>query len=260
MFQPKRWLAAPRLPRYVSALCVWLGLGLRAGPLSLAGPWWPGTPGWAGRRGGGGFERAQRYGGARQPAVHGRSLSGLRTAQMCLIRSPATSNANTVTVTPSCWATSPGWPLTVRSKIVRPGAQRATSRQARAICSAPSIGRSVTAPTRPPLSAITVASGSSRPMRAPMSWASQACLKARTRPACRAAGAAGAWEARMRRRAEADLRHLLRPLPAHWRRVEVHRAGLRGRVPRRQPVGGLGARLAGAPADPPPANKAVSEG
>ena len=33
--------------------------------------------------------------------VHGRSFSGLRTTQMCLIRSPATSNANTVTVTPS---------------------------------------------------------------------------------------------------------------------------------------------------------------
>jgi hypothetical protein len=38
----------------------------------------------------------------RQPAVQGRSLSGLRTAQMCLIRSPARSNANTVMVTPSC--------------------------------------------------------------------------------------------------------------------------------------------------------------
>jgi hypothetical protein len=37
-----------------------------------------------------------------QPVVQGRSFSGLRTAQMCLIRSPATSNANTVTVTPSC--------------------------------------------------------------------------------------------------------------------------------------------------------------
>src|SRR5918995_1099219 len=37
-----------------------------------------------------------------QPPVQGRSLSGLRTAQMCLIRSPARSNANTVTVTPSC--------------------------------------------------------------------------------------------------------------------------------------------------------------
>ncbi len=38
----------------------------------------------------------------RQPVVQGRSLSGLSTAQMCLIRSPATWNANTVTVTPSC--------------------------------------------------------------------------------------------------------------------------------------------------------------
>ena len=52
------------------------------------------------------------------PAVQGRSLSGLRTAQMCLIRPPATSNAYTATVTPSCWATRPGWPLTVRSRIV----------------------------------------------------------------------------------------------------------------------------------------------
>jgi hypothetical protein len=44
-----------------------------------------------------------RSGGrARQPAVQGRSLPGLRTAQMWVIRSPATSNANTVTVTPSC--------------------------------------------------------------------------------------------------------------------------------------------------------------
>jgi hypothetical protein len=41
-------------------------------------------------------------------AVHtqGRSFSGLRMAQMCLIRSSATSNANTVTVTPSCWGLS----------------------------------------------------------------------------------------------------------------------------------------------------------
>jgi hypothetical protein len=38
----------------------------------------------------------------RQPVVQGRSFSGLRTAQMRLIRSPAISNANTVTVTPSC--------------------------------------------------------------------------------------------------------------------------------------------------------------
>ena len=37
----------------------------------------------------------------RQPVVQVRSFSGLRTAQMRLIRSPATSNANTVTVTPS---------------------------------------------------------------------------------------------------------------------------------------------------------------
>jgi hypothetical protein len=37
----------------------------------------------------------------RQPAVQIRSFSGLRTAQMRLIRSPATSNAYTVTVAPS---------------------------------------------------------------------------------------------------------------------------------------------------------------
>ena len=36
------------------------------------------------------------------PTVQGRSFSGLRTAQMCLIRSPATSNAATITVTPPC--------------------------------------------------------------------------------------------------------------------------------------------------------------
>jgi hypothetical protein len=38
----------------------------------------------------------------RQPVVQGRSFSGLRTAQMCVIKPPARSNANTVTVTPSC--------------------------------------------------------------------------------------------------------------------------------------------------------------
>jgi choline dehydrogenase len=37
----------------------------------------------------------------RQP-VHGRSFSGFSTAQMCVIRSPAMSNAITVTVPPSC--------------------------------------------------------------------------------------------------------------------------------------------------------------
>ena len=49
-----------------------------------------------------GSERTRWCGDARQPVVQGRSLSGLRTAQMCVIRSPATANANTVTVTPSC--------------------------------------------------------------------------------------------------------------------------------------------------------------
>ena len=37
-----------------------------------------------------------------QTAFHEPSLSGLRTAQMRVIRSSATSNANTVTVAPSC--------------------------------------------------------------------------------------------------------------------------------------------------------------
>ena len=52
-----------------------------------------------------GIDRWQRTDGttdARQPVVQGRSLSGFRTAQMCLIRSPATSNATTATVTPPC--------------------------------------------------------------------------------------------------------------------------------------------------------------
>ena len=41
---------------------------------------------------------------------------------MWLMRPPAMSNATTVTVTPSCWTTRPGWPLTVRSRSVEPGA------------------------------------------------------------------------------------------------------------------------------------------
>jgi hypothetical protein len=47
-------------------------------------------------------KRSRWQGDARQPVVQGRSFSGLRTTQMCLIRSPATSNAKTVTVQPSC--------------------------------------------------------------------------------------------------------------------------------------------------------------
>ena len=43
----------------------------------------------------------RRYADARQPVVHGCSFSGLSIAQMWLIRSPATSNAITTTVTPS---------------------------------------------------------------------------------------------------------------------------------------------------------------
>src|SRR5262245_10479503 len=62
------------------------------------------------------------YEGACQYVVQARSLSGLSTAQMCLIWSPAMSNAITVTVTPSCWATRPAWPLTVHSRIVMLGA------------------------------------------------------------------------------------------------------------------------------------------
>jgi hypothetical protein len=81
-------------------------------------------------------------GHARQPVVQGRSFSVLRATQMCLIPSPATSNANTVTVAPSTCATRPGWPLTVRSRSVAfPGVRLASSTQARAICSPPSMGR-----------------------------------------------------------------------------------------------------------------------
>jgi hypothetical protein len=46
-------------------------------------------------------EHGTEHGPECQPVVQGRSLSGLSTAQMCLIRSPATSNASTDTVTPS---------------------------------------------------------------------------------------------------------------------------------------------------------------
>ncbi len=60
---------------------------------------------------------------------HGRSLSGLRTAQMRVIRSsPATSNANTVSILPPDSTTRPGSPFTVRSRIVRGGANRAIVR------------------------------------------------------------------------------------------------------------------------------------
>jgi hypothetical protein len=52
-------------------------------------------------------------------AVHVRSFSGLRTAQIRLSQSPAMSTAYTGTVTSSCCATRPGRPLTVRSRIVR---------------------------------------------------------------------------------------------------------------------------------------------
>lgn len=52
-------------------------------------------------------------------------MSGFRTAQILVIRSSATSNAATVTATPSCVATRPGLPLTVRSRIVSSGMCRA---------------------------------------------------------------------------------------------------------------------------------------
>lgn len=55
-----------------------------------------------------------------------RSLSGLRTAQMCVIRSSSEiSKANTVSVRPSDSNTRPGSPFTVRSRIVRGGPNRA---------------------------------------------------------------------------------------------------------------------------------------
>jgi hypothetical protein len=50
---------------------------------------------------GGSWQQARWWADACQPVVQGRSLSGLRTAQMRVIRSSATSNANTVTVKPS---------------------------------------------------------------------------------------------------------------------------------------------------------------
>ena len=62
-----------------------------------------------------------------QAVVQCRSFSGLRTVQIWLMRSPTMSNAITITVTPSRWATRPGRPLTVRSSIVIPGARPAMS-------------------------------------------------------------------------------------------------------------------------------------
>jgi hypothetical protein len=63
-----------------------------------------------------------------QPVAQGRSLPGLSMAQMRVIWSPAIWNAYTATVMPSCWATRPGWPLTVRSRsLTLPGAARARS-------------------------------------------------------------------------------------------------------------------------------------
>src|ERR1700691_373800 len=162
---------------------------------------------------------AIQAGTACQPVIQGRSLPGFRTAQMWVIRSSAIRNANTVTVTPYCWATRPGWPLTVRSRnVTLSGARCTRSARYRAISSAPSTGWSV-ALTRPPPSAVTLAPGSRRPTSVPTSPASSARLNSLTTPACRAVGVGGACDARMRRRPEegswrhaartaGDLRHL----------------------------------------------------
>ena len=54
---------------------------------------------------------------------------------MRVIRPAAISNANTVTMTPPWWATSPGCPLTVRSRrLVSLNPWLAISIHARAIC------------------------------------------------------------------------------------------------------------------------------
>jgi ketosteroid isomerase-like protein len=46
-------------------------------------------------------------------------------------------------------------------------------------------------------------------------------------------------------RSGAELRHLPRPLPAHRRRLEVHRARLRSPVPRHHTAGGLSTHAVG---------------
>src|SRR6202167_4803663 len=159
----------------------------------------------------GGRPAAIQAGTACQPVIQGRSLPGFRTAQMWVIRSSAIRNANTVTVTPYCWATRPGWPLTVRSRnVTLSGARCTRSARYRAISSAPSTGWSV-ALTRPPPSAVTLAPGSRRPTSVPTSPASSARLNSLTTPACRAVGVGGACDARMRRRPEeASWRHAAR--------------------------------------------------
>src|SRR5215813_8470051 len=63
MFQPKRWLAAPRLPRYVAALCVWLGSGCGLALFS-GGAVVARHAGWVRRRGGGGLKGPNGMGGA----------------------------------------------------------------------------------------------------------------------------------------------------------------------------------------------------
>jgi hypothetical protein len=74
----------------------------RAGPFLRRSRGGPARLGRAGGLSGSGSQQTRWDGDARQPVVQGRSLSGLRTAQMRVIRSSATSNANTVTMTPSC--------------------------------------------------------------------------------------------------------------------------------------------------------------
>lgn len=97
----RRWSRTWRRRRRPSfgVASVWPRCGLGAGPCRSR----------SGRRG---------VGTAPQPLRQGRSFSGFRTAQIRLIRSPAISNANTVTMVPSCRATKPGRPLTVHSRNV----------------------------------------------------------------------------------------------------------------------------------------------
>ena len=111
------------------------------------------------------------------------SFSGLRTAQMCLIRSSAMSNAITVTVTPSLLSDQAG--LTVDGAFDQDQVGQPVGEvDARAGDLLGAVDRfERRRETRPPPSATAVASGSSRPMRASMSLASQACLKSRTMPA-----------------------------------------------------------------------------
>ena len=66
--------------------------------------------------------------------------------------------------------------------------------------------------------------------------------------------------ARPRRQVGAELRHLPRPLPAHRRRLEVHRARLRGQVPRHHSAGGLGPPRRGRPLTRRPGTRRRKDG